>query len=781
MVTALQTAEPTVTVAARPEVSCRVSRTILHYVRACRDGELGELLDGLGVDETCLLDTNNWVSQDVIQTLFQRTVDLLGDEAAIFKAPLVTAQPKSRGLLPRMLHLLGSPQFVYAQAPLFGRMLRTTSRIAVIKSGDAHAVIEERFPDKVRKTRYDCDYMRGMLAMVPVFFGMPPADVEEVECQLSIDERGYRLWAGDPVTWAGRCLYRVQWDPSKRQPFWARRLLSRRRSQNAAFEELLRAYQSIQLKYAEARQLAARLDVSEQRYRLLAENVSDIIWKVRLDTMKFSYVSPSATRILGYPLEGAAKVGFEEILAPESLHQAYQILTAELARDGEPGVDPERSVTQEVQIRCADGTYKWAESKAIFLRDAEGRPNRILGVVRDITERKRAEEEAHTLACQLEHAKRMEAVGNLAAGVAHDLNNMLSSIVGYPEMMLMDLPADSPLRPHLQTMHRSGKKAAAIVQDLLTIARLETGSREVLDLNDVVAEYRTSAEQKKLQEQHPGVVLEVLASVEALPVKGSPVHLSKMLMNLAANAAEAMPAGGRIRLRTGRVKRASPLNGHETVPPGEYVHLEVADEGVGIPRGDVKRIFEPFFTRKQMAHSGTGLGMTVIWATVKDHHGFLDVTSREGAGTRFDLFFPVARAPLAPKPQPADLADHLGCGTILVVDDLEEQREITANMLRKLGYEVETAGNGAEALACLARRPADLVVLDMFLEPDADGLDAYREITALNPGQKAILVSGSTTLERVKAAQALGAGEFLPKPFTLEALGMAVRRELERR
>jgi CheY-like chemotaxis protein len=251
-------------------------------------------------------------------------------------------------------------------------------------------------------------------------------------------------------------------------------------------------------------------------------------------------------------------------------------------------------------------------------------------------------------------------------------------------------------------------------------------------------------------------------------------------MNLSANAAEAMPAGGRMVLRARRVLLEAPLHGHECVPPGEYVHLQLADEGVGIAEGDLKRIFEPFFTKKQMGRSGTGLGMTVIWATVKDHHGFIDVTSREGAGTRFDLYFPASHEALVDAPRPTALEDYLGSERLLVVDDLDDQRTITASMLRKLGYQVDTAASGQEALACLAARPADLVILDMLLGPAADGLMAYQQMVAANPRQKAILVSASTTLERVRAAQTLGAGEFVPKPFTLEAIGLAVRRELER-
>lgn len=258
------------------------------------------------------------------------------------------------------------------------------------------------------------------------------------------------------------------------------------------------------------------------------------------------------------------------------------------------------------------------------------------------------------------------------------------------------------------------------------------------------------------------------------------MHLSKMFMNLMANAAEAMPAGGTVTVQTVNRHLDAGLDANEPIPEGEYICLRVADEGVGIAAQDLKRIFEPFYTKKSMQRSGTGLGMTVIWATIKDHNGYIDVSSREGAGTCFEVYLPATRESVVDLPERPVLEDYLGQETILVVDDVAEQREIARQMLGKLGYTVTTAASGEEAAAHLADNLVDLVVLDMIMPPGLDGLETYRRIIAHHPGQRAVIASGFSENERVTQMQALGAGAYLRKPYTLEAIGMAVRRDLDR-
>ncbi len=384
------------------------------------------------------------------------------------------------------------------------------------------------------------------------------------------------------------------------------------------------------------------------------------------------------------------------------------------------------------------------------------------------------------LSAQLKQAEKMEAIGSLAAGVAHDLNNILSGLVGYPELVLMDLPKDSSLRAPIQTIKNSGEKAAAVVQDLLTLARRGVADKAVLDLNALVRDYLESPECLALREAHPHVRITTALEEDLLNVLAPGVHLTKTLMNLVANAAEALLVPGEITIATANRYVDQPLKGYETVTEGEYVLLTVQDTGVGIDPADCQHIFEPFFTKKQLGRSGTGLGMTVVWSTIKDLDGFVDVHSAEGQGTRFDLYLPVTRLEMTAVPRRVTIEDYRGSEAILVVDDVAEQREIAARMLSKLGYTVSTVASGEEALDFLRETKVDILILDMIMDPGIDGCETFRRIIRRHPGQKAIVASGFSESERVREIQRLGVGTYLKKPYTLEKIAMAVRRELAR-
>ena len=396
------------------------------------------------------------------------------------------------------------------------------------------------------------------------------------------------------------------------------------------------------------------------------------------------------------------------------------------------------------------------------------------GILRDITEQKKVQD-------QLMQAKKMEAIGNLAAGVAHDLNNVLSGLVSYPELLLMDLPEDSPMYKALLAIQKSGQKAADIVQDLLTLSRSGVAVNAILNLNQVVSDYIESPEFQVFLKNHPGIRVQTELESDLLNIKGSSTHFSKALMNLIINAAEAMPTGGTLSVCTQNIYLDTVINGYEFIPEGEYVQLSVVDEGVGISQENQKHIFEPFFTKKRMGRSGTGLGMSVIWATAKDHAGYINVESREGEGTRMDIYLPITRELADDRAIQPVLQDYLGTEKILVVDDIQEQMEIAKKMLSRLGYRVEGVSSGEAAVEYLSTHKVDLLVLDMIMPSGMDGLETYQRILEIHDRQRAIIASGFSESARVKKLQALGAGAFIQKPFTLEKIGMAVRQELDRK
>ncbi|MDP3284429.1 MAG: response regulator, partial [Desulfobacterales bacterium] len=246
-------------------------------------------------------------------------------------------------------------------------------------------------------------------------------------------------------------------------------------------------------------------------------------------------------------------------------------------------------------------------------------------------------------------------------------------------------------------------------------------------------------------------------------------------------ASEAMPKGGVLTIKTANQYLDKPIQGYDEIREGDYVVLSVSDTGEGIHPADLKRIFEPFYTKKVMGRSGTGLGLAVVWGTVKDHNGYINVQSEEGKGSTFTLYFPVTREELSTEHVAVPISEYMGKGeSILIVDDVKGQRDLAEEMLRKLNYRVTSVYSGEEAVAYLKEHKADLMVLDMIMDPGMDGLDTYRSVLEMCPKQKAIIVSGFSESDRVKAAQALGAGAYVKKPYVIEKLGLAVRKELDR-
>ena len=414
-----------------------------------------------------------------------------------------------------------------------------------------------------------------------------------------------------------------------------------------------------------------------------------------------------------------------------------------------------------------------SRTKELYLKNEE--------LMAEIEQRKLAEVQRSKLETRLQRSQKMEALGTLAGGVAHDLNNILSGIVSYPELLLLDMPHDNPLRKPILTIQESGEKAATIVQDLLTLARRGVSVTEVVDLNSIISDYLKSPEYEKLKSYHSEVQVETNLEKDPLNISGSPVHLSKTVMNLVSNATEAILGSGKVVISTENQYIDSPISGYDKVDEGDYATLMVSDTGVGISPDDIERIFEPFYTKKVMGRSGTGLGMAVVWGTVKDHNGYIDVHSVKGSKTTFTLYFPVTRQELAKNKAISSINDYMGKGeSILVIDDIKAQREIASGMLKKLGYKVKSVSSGEEAVEYLKKNSTDLLVLDMIMDPGIDGLETYKKIIKIYPHQKAIIASGFSETERVKQVQRLGAGSYVKKPYFIEKIGRAVRSELDR-
>lgn len=429
---------------------------------------------------------------------------------------------------------------------------------------------------------------------------------------------------------------------------------------------------------------------------------------------------------------------------------------------------------EERAIVCKDGSVKDVEFAYTFVDD------RLIITLNDKTEQNQLEWEKKQLVHKKAKARKMEAMGLLAGGVAHDLNNILSGVVSYPELLLLQLPEDSEMRPAMQIIFDSGKQAAAVVADLLTVARGVATVMKTENLNTLIMDYMKSQEYRATVANHQDVSYVRELAADLGNISCSAVHVKKCLMNLITNGAEAIDGAGQVIIST-RNEFVDPAQaGKLDLQAGEYAVLSVGDNGGGIAELDKEHIFEPFYTKKQMGRSGTGLGLAVVWNTMQDHNGAVMVTSND-QGTLFELYFPVCHEELTSKEEKKDLALLRGHGEkILVVDDESCQRDIACKFLAHLNYECHAVASGEEALDYLAKHPVDLVVLDMIMGPGMDGCRTYAALVDRNPHQKAIIASGFSETDNVTEAQRLGAGDFIKKPYSMAQLGRAVQQELAR-
>ena len=395
----------------------------------------------------------------------------------------------------------------------------------------------------------------------------------------------------------------------------------------------------------------------------------------------------------------------------------------------------------------------------------------------EYAERLQAEKEKGRLQQQVHRSKKMEAIGLLAGGVAHDLNNILSGTVGYSDLLMKKIPEESSERLFVQGIHESGKRAAAVVADLLTISRDAATDRHIANLNEIVQEYLASPEHQSLKQRFPEIEFKAELAEDLHNLSCSVIHMKKCIMNLTINAVEATQSGTVIVQTANKEIIGSNLD-DALVKPGQYILLSVIDDGPGISSEDIDRIFEPFYTKKKMGHSGTGFGLTVVWSAVQEHQGFIEV-KQPGIGSVFELYFPASEDQVESEALLLGNADTKGRGEhILVIDDEEAVRTLAEKLLIDLGYRVSLVASGEEAITFLKTRKADLLLLDMLMEPGMNGYRTYRKIKAFIPDQKAVITSGFSESSDVKRTRELGAGAYLKKPYTLMELGRAVKKEL---
>ncbi|MBM9514481.1 transporter substrate-binding domain-containing protein [Desulfogranum marinum] len=462
-----------------------------------------------------------------------------------------------------------------------------------------------------------------------------------------------------------------------------------------------------------------------------------------------------AATTLGYSLDEFLALSMNEITQGESADSLLHF------NDAHNGGSAHSSISS---YKRKDGTSLPVEQYISSFKYADIYCNFVF--FQDIS--KRLEMEA-----RLHRSMKMETIGMMAGGVAHDLNNILSGIVSYPELVLMKLPKESKIYGHVETIRQSGIKAANIVADLLTVARGAAATIKNINLNALIQEYVSSPECKQLKASHQGVTLELHLAPDLDNVSCSPIHISKSVMNLVTNAFEVTKAGQSIVLST-FISEHPP----KTLKSGRYVVISVEDTGGGIPEDFLPHIFEPFYTKKTMGKSGTGLGLTIVWNSAQDHGGGV-FAENVGGGSRFRFYLP-ATTQTAPQSEGEIQVSALhGSGEkILVIDDELQQRNVARHMLEILGYQGTFVSSGESGIERALTEKFDLILIDMIMAPGIGGRETYEKIIAKRKNQRAIIVSGFADDIEVKTMMALGVSQFVKKPYSLKDLAVAINKGL---
>jgi PAS domain S-box-containing protein len=545
-------------------------------------------------------------------------------------------------------------------------------------------------------------------------------------------------------------------------------------------EELSNANLLLKNEVAHRIQMEKELRKSEKNYRLITESTSDLIATLSFSmNPRYTFLSPSHKEVMGYEPEDLVGKSALKLVHPSDKKKMLPLLKNYLKMKTSIFNKKKRLIINEViEYRVKDKQGKWIhlESNINFM------DNQLLFVSRDITDRKNVASEKKKLEEKLHRLEKMEVLGHLAGSVAHDLNNVLGGIVGYPDLLLQDLPENDPLKRPIALLKTSGQKAAAIVQDLLALTRRGVVIKNIVNFNLIIEEYLESPEFQKLLSYHSDINVRKNLEPELFCIEGSSVHLSKMLMNIISNGIESMHSGGSLEICTSNVVLDYPLKGYDgSIPVGNYIVLSVKDQGIGISAKDLKKIFEPFYTKKVMGRSGTGLGMAVVWGTIMDHNGEISIDSVRGKGTCFKIYFPMTRKNMPPLKFSPKLCNFSGSGEhILVVDDVPDLIDIVSIFLKRLKYKASSVTCGEDAIEFVKHNNPDLILLDMIMDPGIDGLETYITLKKINPDLKVIITSGYSETVRIKEALNMGVLKYLKKPFTIDTLAQAIWDELNK-
>jgi PAS domain S-box-containing protein len=508
-------------------------------------------------------------------------------------------------------------------------------------------------------------------------------------------------------------------------------------------------------------------ETAERQYQEIFEGAVEGFFRTSPEGRNLS-ANPALVRMLGY--------SSAEELVGTITDSAHQVWLNPVERAKYVQVLEERGVVRGYECQCKrkDGTTLWVSLNSRKVCGPDGSTLYHEGFIEDISARKHAEAEREKLWGQLAQAQKMESIGRLAGGIAHDFNNLLSVINGHSSLALSRLPEGDPLRSRMEEILKAGERAAGLTQQLLAFSRKQVLEPRVFDLNDGVSEMRSMLEHLMGDDVDVGFDLHR----GPIPVFADSHQLGQVIMNLAVNARDAMPAGGCLRVETGIIDGDDvPITTGLDAPGGRYAVLAVEDTGVGMDEATRQRIFEPFFTTKG-AGIGTGLGLSMVQGIVAQSGGYIDVDTAPGRGTAFKIYLPLQEGATANSEAPAAVPALMGEETVLLVEDRAEVRDYAAEVLRDYGYRVIEAANADEALARCQRESAriHLVLADVMM-PGTSGVDLVARLSKIQPGIKSLFMSGYSE-DVVRDRVLLEGSRFIQKPFTPDELADKVRTVL---
>jgi len=520
----------------------------------------------------------------------------------------------------------------------------------------------------------------------------------------------------------------------------------------------------------ERREALEALRTAQQLQEALLCNIPEAAWLKTADG-RYLAVNYAFARACGWTRSEVVGRTDRDIW-PEEQAARYQEEDARVLESGQP-------LLTEEYLDAGDGVVRWYETVRAPVRDAAGNWIGTVGVRRDITERKQAEEALRRSEEQLRQVLKLEAVGRLAGGIAHDFNNILTAVGGHATLLLDEIRPGDPMRADIEEIKRGVDRAASLTRQLLAFSRKQVLKPRVLDLTSVVAD--TERMLRRLIGED--IELRTCAETGLGRVQADPGQIQQVILNLAVNARDAMPDGGRLSIELANVDVDEHMaHCHMPVqPPGRYVRLTVTDTGTGIPYAIQPHIFEPFFTAKEKG-KGTGLGLSTVYGIVKQSGGFIWVYSEPGQGSTFKVYLPRVEAPAERPPSRREVAANAGNETILLVEDEPAVRDLAQRILRRKGYRVVAAQNGREALDLVERHAdaIDLLVTDLVM-PQMDGRELAQRLAARRPGLRVLFMSGYTGDTIAQRGVLDPDVAFIEKPFSPEGLAHKVREILDAR